>query len=281
MKIPELVPCKKKVIGESWMPPHPAGYFMDGQWFSRYCKTRQLLNSAQEGECLKNKTVYFFGDSTIRQWYAEYSPWGFFDGVWRSIKATIFHPVSGRGIFGVERHATDAIWSPRTAYDSYYNISFKFSAHGPPLQNGGDLSTMPYIADGLDSIDGHEGTYVVITIGLHFLLYHPSLFISRLKTIIDAIYRLHERSPSTMVFFKGLNSFSKDDFASNFCCLSDWLAYRYDSIAQSMFKDVPGIVYLDSWDITTAHYNSENNGLHPSNDILRMEIEVFLSFVCP
>ena len=281
MRIPER-PCEAEESNRAWLPPRPAGYFSNGQWHSRQCKAHIFSSSAAEGECLRNKVIYFMGDSTIRQWYQKYTPISVFELMWRTLKLRVNRPLLGRNVFAVEGPATDAdIWSPRESYDSYYNITFKFSAHGPPLQNGGAPSSMPYIADRLDRIGSNQKVYVVITIGPHLLLYHPTVYISRLKSIKDAVMRLRKRSPESLVFFKGLGVYTMDDYSGNSCCLSDWLAYRYDNIARNMMKYVPGLIYLDSWDLTASYYDYENLGLHPPNDLLHIETELFLSFICP
>lgn len=282
MRIPET-PCKRADSDEAWMPPLPAGYFSEGQWYSRHCKSQIFSTSAAEGECLRNKVIYFMGDSTIRQWYQKYTPITIYDEMWRTLKFSVARPLSGRSVFATEGPTSDKkdIWSPRESFDSYYNITFKFAAHGPPLQNGGEPSSMPYIADQLDDIKGHENASVIMTLGDHFLLYHPTVLISRLRSIKQAIMRLRKRSPKTKVFFKGLGVYTMDDYSSNSCCLSDWLAYRYDVISRNILKDVPGLIYLDSWDLTASYYKYEKLGLHPPNNLLHMENELFLSFICP
>ncbi len=48
--------------------PVPAGFYLKDVWKSFVCNTQQF-NSAQMGNCLKNKIVYMMGDSTTRQWF--------------------------------------------------------------------------------------------------------------------------------------------------------------------------------------------------------------------
>ncbi|KAL1281340.1 hypothetical protein QQF64_000143 [Cirrhinus molitorella] len=48
--------------------PVPAGFYLKDVWKSFVCNTRQF-SPAQMANCLKNKIVYLFGDSTTRQWF--------------------------------------------------------------------------------------------------------------------------------------------------------------------------------------------------------------------
>uniref|UniRef100_H2ZBR4 NXPE C-terminal domain-containing protein n=1 Tax=Ciona savignyi TaxID=51511 RepID=H2ZBR4_CIOSA len=238
------------------LPPRPAGYFLHDVWHSTHCATRFFLDGPSHVNCLQNKFIYLFGDSTIRQWYSYYVPL-----VSSKIK-------------------TPTVWEPRTAVNEYKNLSIHFAAHGMPLQNGGGRESVPYIADSIDAVQGGPDTVVAFTIGFHLLLYDPSVYVRRLITIREAIGRLLNRSPETIVIFKGLNFYQMDDMFNNQCCLSEWLALRLETIARAIFKEERRMVVLDTWDMTASHY-SIPDGLHPTNQIIENEIQLFLSFVCP
>lgn len=47
----------------------PSGYYYKDQWRPRRFKMRQFNDPDNITECLQRKVVYFFGDSTIRQWF--------------------------------------------------------------------------------------------------------------------------------------------------------------------------------------------------------------------
>ena len=225
--------------------------------------------------CLSNKTIYILGDSTIRQWYSYFVKplaLSWMDKFTSYFAEDKFNPV--------EKVKVADIWEPREAIDDKYNVTFRFSAHGPPLQNGGSPYSQPYIADRIDKIAGGEETVIAITIGTHLLLYDPSIFVQRLNTIKHAIEKLLKRSPKTLVIFKGFNVFNMDDFSSNQCCLSDWLSFRLDVIARSMFKDTKGVVFLDMWDMSASHIFTPN-GLHTHPEVVNHEVALFLSFICP
>ena len=47
----------------------PSGYYYKDQWRPRRFKMRQFNDPDNITDCLQRKVVYFFGDSTIRQWF--------------------------------------------------------------------------------------------------------------------------------------------------------------------------------------------------------------------
>lgn len=257
-----------KSLNAGTLSPKPSGYFFEGNWKSFYCKAKNFEAPLDEIKCLKNKQLHIVGDSTIRLWYSHYvqpfSMWSYFS----------------RGVYPAEMTKKENLWEPRKAVDNSNNIIFHFSSHGPPLQNGGSPSSQPYIADTIDEIKGGKETVLAVTIGPHMYLYDPAVYIRRLKTIKEAIKRLLVRSPDTVVVFKGMNIFMMDDFTANQCCLSDWLALRFDTIARNMFKNMKGVAYLDMWYMSGSH-PSIPGGLHTQPEVVRNEVSLFLSFICP
>ena len=258
--------CISRLSGT--LSSEPSGYFLDGSWKSFHCNAKDFYDSVDEINCLKNKQIHILGDSTIRQWYSHY------------VRSFSFWSFFMRGVYPIEKNQVKDLWEPRKAVDTQNNITFYFSAHGPPLQNGGTPHSQPYIADSIDKIKGGKETVIAITFGNHVLLYNPILFIQRLETIKKAISRLLQRSPNTVVVFRGMNVFMMDDFTANQCCLSDWLAFRLDNIARNMFKTINGVAYLDAWYLSGSH-PSMPGGLHTQPEVVRHEISLFLSFVCP
>ncbi|CAK8693138.1 unnamed protein product [Clavelina lepadiformis] len=274
----KLAPCRLPEVDS--LPPRPGGYFFKDEWNSFHCRARHFATSQDEASCLEGKTIYFLGDSTIRQWYSYYVPLGL-PSLIPKLKSGLSSFLGLKpGVAIWEKGPVTNLWEPRQATDPINNITLHFSAHGPPLQNGGSPYTMPYIADRLDGVKGGAGTAVVVTIGPHLLLFHPSVFITRLRGILRAMRRLLERAPSTQIFFKGFNVYKMDDLGSNQCCLFDWLAYRLDSIARRMIGDTQGVIYLDAWDMSASHHSTPN-GLHTQAHVVRNELQLFLSFLCP
>ena len=257
------------------VPPVPSGQFVKGKWQSFHCDAKNFSLEWEKTACLSNKNIYILGDSTIRQWYGYLLKNPFL--VWLHKIANIF---GGDRICATEITSAENIWEPRTAVDASHSLFLHFSAHGPPLQNGGSPYSQPYIADRIDAIEGGKDTVLAFTVGTHLLLYDPSLFVQRLESINQAVSRLLKRSPGTVVLYKGFNVFEMDNFFSNQCCVSDWLAFRYDRIARNMFKDSKNIVFLDMWDLSASHH-TKPSGLHTQQSLVQKEIDLFLSYICP
>lgn len=165
-------------------------------------------------------------------------------------------------------------WSQnQNAYDEKNNISIYYRSHGPPLHSPGPRSTRPYITNTLDNItNGGDGTIVLFTIGLHFELFHPSVFVDRIKRIKHSVVNLISRIPGLKIFVKGFHS-----HVSKFVCPSPWLSYRYDFILRNKFRDVDGVTYISIWDAATV-LNNEN--LHPQSQTLKKLLAISFAHVC-
>ncbi|KAJ8334719.1 hypothetical protein SKAU_G00403580 [Synaphobranchus kaupii] len=59
-------PTEKCVAGMK--SPFPGGYFYSNRWSSSFCQIGPFLSEVSITRCLKGKTLYLLGDSTVRQW---------------------------------------------------------------------------------------------------------------------------------------------------------------------------------------------------------------------
>ncbi|XP_056612267.1 NXPE family member 3-like isoform X3 [Triplophysa dalaica] len=95
---------------------------------------------------------------------------------------------------------------------------------------------------------------------------------SRVLGVRRAVLDLLQRAPATTVIIKTVNTGFKDVFTS------DWYSLQLDRILRWAFQDV-GVYILDVWQMTSCHYNQEN--IHPGPVIIKNEIDILLSFICP
>ena len=138
----ELPQC---TMGLSPRPPDTvAGFYFQDQWHSLVCnkinfpipKALRKIRS-----CLKNHALYFWGDSTIRQWY-EY----FVD----VLKLN-------------ERKGANVHFGPHVAVDKAGNISFHFHFHGYPARQGWTLvKDIHYVPNMIDDIKVNSGRIVIL-----------------------------------------------------------------------------------------------------------------------
>lgn len=233
-------------------PMTPTGWFYKSKWTSTKLKmfdyNRHLLE-----KCIRNKALYFMGDSTIRQWYSYFV---------QELNLKSSGPDNS------------IVWSERQqAISRRHNLTMYYKSHGPPLHNPGPPSARPYITNSLDELTkGGKGTVVLITMGLHFELFDPVVFAERIRAIKQAAQNLIHRLPGIHIYIKGLHW-----HASALLCPSPWLSYRYDAMLRKEFEDIAHVTHVSMWDLTML---MDNQKLHPVDQILQKMIALFLSYIC-
>ncbi|XP_034268625.1 NXPE family member 3 [Pantherophis guttatus] len=235
----------------------PSGYYYQDEWQPRTRLIRHFNKSSDITECLQGKLIYLFGDSTIRQWF-EY--------------LTKFVPDLVELNLGSSKKV-----GPLMAVDPKHNILLNFHCHGPPLRFFTVFtSQLHYIANELNRIVGGKNTVIAITIWSHLSTFPIEVYIRRLRNIRRAVVRLLERSPKTYIVIKTANVQEHGPEVSLFN--SDWYAYQRDTIMRKMFSKI-GVYFVDAWEMTLAHRLPHK--LHPENIILKNQLDVLLSFICP
>ncbi|XP_061282986.1 NXPE family member 3 isoform X1 [Bos javanicus] len=235
----------------------PSGYYYKDQWRPRRFKMRQFNDPDNITECLQRKVVYFFGDSTIRQWF-EY--------------LTTFVPDLVEFNLGSPKNV-----GPFLAVDQKHNILLKYRCHGPPIRFTTVFSSdLRYVANELNGIVGGKNTVVAIAVWSHFSTFPLEVYIRRLRNIRRAVVQLLDRSPKTVVVIRTANVQELGPEISLFN--SDWYNFQLDTILRKMFSGV-GVYLVDAWEMTLAHYLPHK--LHPDEVIVKNQVDMFLSFVCP
>nr|XP_055053750.1 NXPE family member 3-like [Misgurnus anguillicaudatus] len=204
-------------------------------------------------QCLKDKHIYMMGDSTMRQWFE------FLLKRVPTLKQMNLH---------VEYHA-----GPLIAVDVDNNIDLHWRSHGLPLRSRKtEVSNLHYVSNEIDELTGGSHTVIVFNLGPHFTTFPLDFFTHRVLRIRKAVLDLLQRAPDTTVIIKTVNTGYKDVFGS------DWFSLQLDRILRWAFQDV-SVYILDVWQMTACHYNKEN--IHPAPVIIKNEIDIFLSFICP
>ncbi|KAI5948550.1 NXPE family member 3 [Manis javanica] len=235
----------------------PSGYYYKDQWRPRKFKIRQFNDPDNITECLQRKMVYLFGDSTIRQWF-EY--------------LTAFVPDLVEFNLGSPKNV-----GPFLAVDQKHNILLKYRCHGPPIRFTTVFSSeLRYVANELNGIVGGKNTVVAIAIWSHFSTFPLAVYIRRLRNIRRAVVQLLDRSPKTVVVIRTANAQELGPEVSLFN--SDWYNFQLDTVLRKMFSGV-GVYLVDAWEMTLAHHLPHK--LHPDEVIVKNQLDMFLSFVCP
>ncbi|XP_067896093.1 NXPE family member 3-like [Heterodontus francisci] len=235
----------------------PSGFYYQNRWMSTNCDIRHFNTPANITDCLRGKKVYIFGDSTIRQWF-EYM--------------TRFVP--GLRKLSTANHSQA---SPQLTVDTANNISMEYYPHATPIRIfPTSIQDLPFIANKLDDIKGGKGTVIAFTIWCHFNTFPVEPYIRRLQNIRRSILRLLDRSPDTLVVIKTANVQNLNQKVSLYS--SDWYSYQLDLVLRKMFEGI-NVALVDAWEMTIAHYLRHE--IHPQRVIIKNEIDVFLSYVCP
>ncbi|XP_042190099.1 NXPE family member 3 [Callorhinchus milii] len=235
----------------------PSGFYYKDLWISTTCNIRRFNTPASITDCLRGKIVYLFGDSTVRQWF-EY--------------LTEYLPDLKQFDLGNPKNI-----GPHLSVDVENQIMVEFHCHGPPIRFSTVSSQhLHYIANALDELKGGKNTIIAITIWSHFSTFPVEVYIRRLQNIRRSILQLLSRSPDTQIVIKTANAQSITPEGSIFN--NDWTCFQLDLVLRKMFKAI-NVAFVDAWEMTIAHYLPHE--LHPQPIIIKNEIDVFLSYVCP
>ncbi|XP_043557478.1 NXPE family member 3-like [Chiloscyllium plagiosum] len=235
----------------------PSGFYYQDKWMSTTCNIHRFETPAKIKECLRRKIVYLFGDSTMRQWF-EY--------------LTQFVPDLKRLELGNPIKV-----GPHLAVNLENNIVVEYRPHGPPIQFSTIASQhLQLISNKLDEIKGGKNTVIAITLVAHFTPFPVEVYIRRIQNVRRSILQLLNRSPDTLVVIKTANV--RENPPQIVAYYSDWYAFQIDSVMRKMFTGI-NMVFVDTWEMTIAHYLPHN--IHSGRIIIKNEIDVFLSYVCP
>uniref|UniRef100_A0A3P9M2I5 Neurexophilin and PC-esterase domain family member 3 n=1 Tax=Oryzias latipes TaxID=8090 RepID=A0A3P9M2I5_ORYLA len=235
----------------------PSGYYYRESWRPLNGPTTRQFNQLSTTQCLKNKVINMYGDSTVRQWF-EYL-------ISAVPELKEFNLSSPKNV------------GPFMAVDTTHNILVRYRCHGPPIRFSTVLSSeLRYISNELDGLAGGPNTVVVLSIWAHFSTFPVEVYIRRLRHIRRAVVRLMDRAPGTLVVIRSANLQLLDQEVSLYN--SDWFSLQLDATLKAMFKGL-NVLMVDAWQMTAAHHLP--HALHPPPAIVGNMIDVLLSYICP
>ncbi|XP_073537662.1 NXPE family member 1-like [Phyllobates terribilis] len=249
----ELSPLNLSSCKFGMESPFPSGFVLQNKWRPVFCKIPDFTTE-EMSTCLKDKIVYFLGDSTVRQWF-EY----------------LTKQLKGLKNFNLHR---PGLSSKLFAADDSKNILMYFKKHSHPFvaMHFYTVKDDAYLSDEIDHIAGGPHHVIVISIGQHFRPFPLQLFIRRAINIRNALKRLFLRSPDTKVIIKAENTRE----ILNAERFSDFHGYIQYLIIKEVFSDLH-VAIIDAWDMTIA-FNTKN--VHPPEHVVRNQINMFLSYIC-
>lgn len=238
----------------------PSGYYYEHLWrpLSGF-NIRHFNDSTVITQCLRNKMIYMYGDSTVRQWFE------YLIALVPDLKEFNLHSPKNVG--------------PFMAVDSTHNILLKYRCHGPPIRFSTVMSSeLRYISNELDNLSGGPNTVVILSIWAHFSTFPVEVYIRRLRHIRRSVLRLLDRAPGTLVVIRSANLQALDQEQDVSLYNSDWYSLQLDLVLRAMFKGL-NVLMVDAWQMTLAHHLPHE--LHPPPAIVKNMINVLLSYVCP
>ncbi|XP_072176382.1 NXPE family member 3-like [Diadema setosum] len=239
-----------------------AGFYWEKYWYSGSCKIRQF-SKEEAMSCLQNKSVRLLGDSTIRQLFEYYA---------KTFKLKT----------STSRKFPSWFIGPMKGVKSKYDIDISFRFHGYPISRGSNweiTSCIEYVVNVLDSIrDDENVTVIVLAVGAHFTKHLPPIFEARIHSIVDAIHRLRERSPQTIVLFKSLNT-REHKLVEHYLTNSDWIMRDLNWRLTRIISEENHVGFLDAWDMTNAQFAAPY--VHPLPPHIENISNQVLSYICP
>lgn len=257
----QYLPCHTSPKASSWTYGVPSGFHMNKTWHMFYCKHSVPLRVDSYRQCLRNKTVILLGDSTVRQ-YAEFL-----------IKEVLVTP----GVNLKEFRDGRSSFHPQIVFKKF-GITVIYKNHEMPL-HGKEIYAkgITSIATEIEKLakNNISGTNLVVFAGYgsHLQAYPPERYRERIRNLVSPIKKLHKAKPKAMVFIKGPHVYFLD---------KRWFDLRISLINKDIlfqeFEELQDkVVYLDLWSLTAA---MENYALHPTDDILSLQMQQFLSYIC-
>uniref|UniRef100_A0A672GSU7 Neurexophilin and PC-esterase domain family, member 3 n=1 Tax=Salarias fasciatus TaxID=181472 RepID=A0A672GSU7_SALFA len=236
----------------------PSGYYYNDTWRPLGGVTMRHFNqSSAVSQCLKNKVINMYGDSTVRQWFE------YLIALVPELKEFNLHSPKNVG--------------PFMAVDTTHNILLRYRCHGPPIRFSTVMSSeLRYVSNELDGLSGGRNTVVVLSIWAHFSTFPVGVYIRRLRHIRQALVRLMDRAPGTVVVIRSANLQALDQEVSLYN--SDWYSLQLDQVLRAMFKGL-NVLVVDAWQMSLAHHLP--HALHPPPVIVKNMIDMLLSYVCP
>ncbi|XP_052024208.1 NXPE family member 3-like isoform X3 [Apodemus sylvaticus] len=248
LALPSRPPCHP-----GHLSPKPSGFYHQDRWHSTFCSSRSFPTVDSIRNCLAGRIVYMMGDSTLRQW------WEYLRDTVPSLKPVDLHVTYQAG--------------PLMAVETTQGTVLHWRAHSWPLRSRHTpVASLHSVARELHGLAGGPYTVVVLGMGAHFTTFPPSIFARRLAGIRAAVKALLDREPRTLVVIKLANTGYKSVYGS------DWITLQVNRLLRAAFAGLR-VAFVDAWEMTSSL--DVPDSIHPKELIVRNEVELFLSFICP
>ena len=253
--------CYERQMNETWFETIPTGYFYKNIWYSLSCTSYLDRTKAAYFNCLKDRSLIFLGDSTIRYWFdylTEFLNLKFTLGRWDEIK--------------------DKTWQKYAYAESKeLNISFSWAPHELPfyVSTESNRFNIRSVGSRLDEIPGNSNAIIILHWYLHVARASYVNYREHIQNAKTSILKLYERSPNVRILIKGPHSVQ---YYGNIEPHDYVKKYQQQILFEEFSEFRDKIIYLDEWDMTVGN---ENVDVHPPKAVNIEMIHNFMSYVCP
>ncbi|XP_060588706.1 NXPE family member 3-like [Ruditapes philippinarum] len=244
-----------------WFKVKPTGYYYNNKWIMLHCKGFRHFH----GECFRNKTLLFWGDSTLYQWYT-YLKNKFLAG----IEATC---TLGQG------------WHRYQRCNFYkYNMTIIFLGHNIPLCGFKMKNLYTFFKSiSFEKVIESESRntddlLLVLHLYAHIQLYKFEHFAAHISEIKKSLKRILKMKTNIKVFIKLPHAYRRFKEGLWKIKRNDFVGFIFTHIMQTLFQGLlDKIIVLDQKDSTIAKRNLD---IHPSDTIVREMVLQFMSYAC-
>ncbi|XP_059175210.1 NXPE family member 4-like [Physella acuta] len=253
-KLPEMKPCRESNKNVTWVTNTTKGFWTFGNiWNSLICKDQGAITRDLTRNCLRNTSVWIFGDSNGRLAYFS------FTDIVQCVKKEGAYPDRASCVI------------------PEYNINITLLAHEPPkyvwTRRSDNFTGVP---DFIQTLPRNKKHVLIIHYYLHYTAAHLSVLSLRMRKLRDAIEKMLETNPNVLVGLRIPHVTSK--YYKNHAVGGDPLGPQYIELIRERFRGLEDkVVFLDLWEMSIG---IENVDYHPPQYINREMIKFLLSFQC-
>ncbi|XP_053397036.1 NXPE family member 3-like isoform X2 [Mercenaria mercenaria] len=253
------IPCTKYSRKKLWFLKNSTGYFYNGKWILRHCKGE--LKSV--GECLRNTVLYFWGDSTLHQWF------NYFHSHTNIGCKIVYH--EGKGFFKRIR-----------AYCKQYNLLLIYIPHNIPAAAAKDSNINTTFAntlhDQLNCSKTVSKRILVIHLYAHIQLQSIKFFIANMLSVRRYLEQVIKQDCVFRIFIKLPHTHREERIETWTIRQPDYIGFLYTFIIREMLRGLhQKVIPLNNRDATTAVKSME---LHPNKMLVSAMVETLLNYIC-
>ncbi len=237
------------------------GYWTGNIWNAVSCVTKQWTDKKEAGKCIRNKSLYFLGDSTTRQWVVTLLK------LLQEQEENIEPFTKGIRCIGYFRKYN-------------FNLTFQFHPHRLGSYKDKPLNGQKFFVEILDSLRDSRCNYVVtVSLWAHFAQWWLPAYKERLRLISKAIRRFKKRCPDAPVIVKGPHvRHDSDSPPVGLLMHSDYIMFKIKAIMEEILN-IDGVYYIDIWNMNLAYPAKKTT--HMPEEVIQQEVNLYLSSICP